>query len=194
MQTSAIKTLCCAAAILPALTCVTAWADGSTNTDGGALSKTLNLDNDAPSSKRWDIYLSGYARHDRSTYSDQQLSKLNETTWGGGLGRTVRNESGNDESMYLMGIRDSKYRPMWMAGYAYQWVFAAKSSNLEVSAGLTGAILRRNDWCNGHPFPAVLPVMSIGARSAKLIMTYIPPLPTKRAKGNILQMMLQLSI
>lgn len=156
--------------------------------------KTLKIDDDAPKATRWDVYLSGYAYHDRDTYTKNQLRKMNETTWGGGLGRTLRNERGNDESLYAIGIRDSNRHAQWMAGYAYQWVFPVKSS-VEVSAGLTGLLIRRQDWFNGRPFPAILPVASIGSRNARLMATYVPHLSVRNAnKGNILQVMLQLSM
>jgi hypothetical protein len=195
MSTIGIKKFCLTAAILiPVLTSLPAQADDAMDGGDDTFTKALNLNRDTPSSRRWDVYLSGYAHHDRDTYSEAQLHRMNETTWGGGFGRTVRDERGNDESLYVMAIRDSIYRPQWMAGYVYQWMFPVKSTNLEMGAGLTALVMRRSDWCNGHPFPAVLPVASIGARGAKLVATYIPRIPMSKAKGNILQVMLQLSI
>jgi hypothetical protein len=136
----------------------------------------------------WDLYLSGYAYHQRGTYSEKRLKKLNEKAWGGGLGRTMRNARGNDESFYLMAIRDSKERPQWMAGYAYQWVHPIFSGPLEAGVGLTALLIKREDWFNGRPFPALLPVASLGPERAKLVMTYVPRISVKggKGKGNVL--------
>jgi palmitoyl transferase len=149
---------------------------------------------DEPRDLHWDVYMSGYAYHDRDTYTRKQLNKMNENTWGGGLGRTLRNASGNDESLYAVGIRDSNNRPQWMAGYAYQWVFPVVSKKFEVGAGLTGLLIRRHDWYDGRPFPAILPVASIGTRNAQLVATYVPHLSMRQAKGNIVLLMLRMSL
>lgn len=143
---------------------------------------------------RWDIYLSGYAYHDRDTYSKNQLRKLNETTWGGGLGRTLRNARGNDESLYVIGIRDSNDRPQWMAGYAYQWVFPVLSEKVDIGVGVTGLVIRRHDWHGGRPFPALLPVASLGMSKAQLVATYVPRVSTHKTTGNVVLLMLKLSL
>jgi hypothetical protein len=195
MSTFGIKKFCFTAAILlPVLASFPARADDTMDASDDTFTKALHLNRDTPSPKRWDVYLSGYAHHDRDTYSEAQLRRMNETTWGGGFGRTMRNERGNDESLYVMGMRDSIYRPQWTAGYVHQWIFPVRSSNVEIGGGFTALVMRRSDWCKGHPFPAVLPVASIGTRSARLIATYIPHIPAIKAKGKILQVMLQLSI
>lgn len=169
-------------------------ADSPIASAGETFTKTLKIDTDAPKAVRWDVYLSGYAYHDRDTYTEKQLRKMNETTVGGGIGRTLRNERGNDESIYAMGIRDSNNHPQWMAGYSYQWIFPVKSKSFEIGAGLTALIISRHDWYNGRPFPALLPVASMGTRNARLLATYVPHLSARKAKGNILQVMLQLSM
>ena len=156
---------------------------------------SLKIDDEAPKTARWNVYLSGYSYHDRATYSQNQLRKMNEATWGGGLGRSTRTESGNEQSVYVMGIRDSNYRPQWMAGYAYEWMLPLKSDGgLELGAGLSALVIRRHDWYDGRPFPAVLPIMSIGSRSAQLLATYVPHLSSRKKKGDILSLMLKLSM
>jgi hypothetical protein len=171
-------------------------ADAKAEGEGDTMSRTLKLDIDAPKPTRWDVYLTGYSHHDRDTYTQAQLNKMNEMTWGGGLGRTLRNERGNDESLYVIGMRDSNEHAQWMAGYAYQWMFPLKFSqnNLEVGAGLSALIIRRQDWYEGRPFPAILPVFSVGTRSAQLLATYVPHLSARKKKGNIVSVMLRLSL
>jgi hypothetical protein len=134
----------------------------------------------------WDLYLSGYAYHSRSTYSQDRIKRLNEKAWGGGFGKSLRNSSGNDESLYVIVIRDSLYKPQWAAGYSYEWIFPLGGSGMEVGAGVTALIMRRSDWANGVPFPALLPVASIGTRKARLEATFVPRLSTSKGKGNII--------
>jgi palmitoyl transferase len=201
MCTSATALFCRAATLLLlTLPAASSWADdnaaaASAAPEGDTFTRSLKLDEDAPKSSYWDVYLSGYAYHDRDTYSKAQLRKMNELTWGGGLGRSFRNERGNEEGVYLMGIRDSNNRPQWMAGYQYKWMFPLKShAGVEVGAGLTALVIRRHDWYDGRPFPAVLPIASIGNRAAQLVATYVPHLSARKKKGNILSLMLKISM
>lgn len=136
----------------------------------------------------WDFYLSGYAHHSRSTYTDTRLGKLNEENWGVGIGKTKRNEEGNDKSLYVMVIRDSNRNLQWSAGYAYQCLYAVSGSGFELGAGLTAAVIRRQDWFDGIPFPAVLPIFSAGTQGVKLMATYVPKMSTRKGKGNVLFM------
>lgn len=139
----------------------------------------------------WDLYLSGYAIHSRSTYDSKRLRKLNEKTWGAGLGRTWRDRRGNESSLYLMAIRDSRRQRQWMAGYAHQWLWPLKHTGLEAGIGLTAGIIRRQDWFNGRPFPALLPVASVGTERARLVATYVPHIPRGKGQGNVLLLQLK---
>jgi len=135
---------------------------------------------------RWDLYLSGYAHHLRGSYSAERLHKLNEKAWGAGIGKTLRNARGNDESLYFIGLRDSRWHAQWMAGYAYQWMHRFGSEQgLEAGVGLTAALIRRQGVLGGVPFPSLLPVVSIGTQNAKLMMTFIPHVAIRNNKGNV---------
>ena len=134
----------------------------------------------------WDLYLSGYAYHSRSTYSRDRIRRLNEKAWGGGFGKTLRNANGNDESLYVIVIRDSLSKPQWAVGYTHEWIFPLGESGLEAGVGLTALIMRRSDWADGYPFPALLPVASFGSRRARLEATFVPRLSTGKGKGNII--------
>lgn len=134
----------------------------------------------------WDIYLSGYAYHGRETYNGNHLKKLNEKAWGIGVGKTWRNAQNNDESLYAMVVEDSNSYPQWMAGYAYQWIYPITESGVEAGAGFTASVIRRADWFEGWPFPALLPIASIGTRNAKLFATYVPRISTRKGKGDVL--------
>jgi palmitoyl transferase len=141
----------------------------------------------------WDLYLSGYAHHSRSTYNSTRVRKLNEKAWGGGFGKTYRNADGNEESLYVMAIRDSNYNTQWTAGYAYQWKYPIGGSGFEVGAGLTAALISRKDWFHGVPFPALLPAFSAGTEHVQLMASYVPRLSTRRGKGDVLLMFVKLN-
>ncbi|MGH8807040.1 MAG: hypothetical protein ACREX0_04075 [Noviherbaspirillum sp.] len=70
-----------------------------------------------------DLYLAGYSYHGRRTYSSERLSEFNELTWGGGVGKSIRNKDGNEESLFAMLISDSHYKPQPMLGYSYEWIW-----------------------------------------------------------------------
>lgn len=184
-----VTSFLCAAALFAGA----AQAGGELAVPENPFSSAMIVDSDSPTRARWDVFLSGYAWHDRDTYTQKQLNKMNENTLGGGIGRSIRNERGNDEGVYVIRIRDSNERPQWMAGYVYQWVFPVVSK-YEVSAGLTALLIRRHDWFDGRPFPAVLPVASFGTHKAQLTATYVPHLSMRKGKGNIVLLMLKMSL
>lgn len=143
----------------------------------------------------WDIYFSGYAYHSRSTYTDKRISTLNENAWGGGFGKTWRNEKGNDESLYIMAIRDSHKNIQWSGGYAYHWMWpVSNSGRLEAGAGITGVIIRRHDWYDGRPFPALLPTAAVGTQDVKLSAVYVPRISSKRGKGDVVLVFLKFTL
>jgi palmitoyl transferase len=67
--------------------------------------------------------ISGVAHHGRSTYSTEKLNELNDTPGAWATARPLRNDKGDDESLYGFVIKDSHRHPQYMAGYAYEWVF-----------------------------------------------------------------------
>ena len=132
------------------------------------------------------LYLSGWAHHGRDTYSREKLDQLNEKAWGGGFGKTLRNDSGNDESLYAMAITDSHKKPQLMAGYAYEWVYPIADTGLEAGVGYTAMLMSRQDYFNGIPFPIALPLASVGTQSTKLMASYVPRLSKNKGNGDVL--------
>ena len=133
-----------------------------------------------------EVYLSGYAHHGRNTYTAERIRELNEKAWGLGGGRTIRNASGNDESLYFLAIRDSHFKPQLMAGYAHEWVANLSKTGLEVGAGYTVMLVSRQDYFGGIPFPIALPIASIGIQHAKLMASYVPRLSSNKGNGDVL--------
>ncbi|RJG08021.1 hypothetical protein D3870_12160 [Noviherbaspirillum cavernae] len=154
---------------------------------------TDNLGNIASTGKP-DLYLSGYAYHGRSTYTQEKLDGFNETTWGGGFGKSIRNAKGNDESLYMMLISDSHRDPQLMAGYAYQWMWRLGQTGIEAGAGVTVALTSRVDYFGGFPFPVVLPVASLGTEKVKLLFSYVPRLSDNKGNGDVLLLLLRIGM
>jgi palmitoyl transferase len=141
-----------------------------------------------------DLYLSGYARHGRNTYTRERLEELNENAWGVGIGRRLRNGRGNDEIVYALGISDSHYKPQLMAGYAHEWIYPVGASGLELGVGYTAMLMSRQDYFGGFPFPIALPVGSIGTRDIKLRASYVPRLSQNKGNGDVLLLFVSMGI
>ncbi|HJU70316.1 MAG TPA: hypothetical protein VJ603_00560 [Paucimonas sp.] len=139
-----------------------------------------------------DLYLSGYAYHARETYSARSIDRMNEQAWGAGFGKSLRDADQHEEALYLVGIKDSHNRPMWMAGYAWQWLRPLGQSGLEAGAGLSASLIHREDYFGGFPFPALFPVASVGSANAKLMLAYIPRISLRsKPQGNVLLALLR---
>lgn len=139
------------------------------------------------------IDLSGWARHGRGTYTPERIAELNEKAWGIGFNKTLRDEKDNEEMLYGMVISDSHFKPQPMAGYAYQWM-KPLGGNYEAGVGLTGLLISRTDYFKNFPFPAVLPVASIGTRGTKLMAAYVPRFSKNKGNGDVLLMFIRFDL
>jgi hypothetical protein len=140
-----------------------------------------------------DLYLSGYARHGRNTYTRERLAELNEQAWGIGLGRRLRNDRGNDEMVYALGLSDSHRKPQLMAGYGHEWI-QKLGAGLEAGGGFTAMLMSRADYFHSIPFPIVLPIVSFGSRDIKLRAAYVPRLSQNKGNGDVLLLFFSMSL
>ncbi|MDO8651937.1 MAG: hypothetical protein Q7R66_07100 [Undibacterium sp.] len=143
--------------------------------------KTLNIVDKGSLS----IMLSGYAYHGRHTYTAERINELNEKSWGLGFSKVIRNAKDNEESLFVMAISDSHFKPQLMAGYTYQWM-QTLGGKFEAGLGVTGVLISRTDYFSGLPFPAPLPMASIGTRSSKIIAAYVPRVSQNKGNGDVL--------
>jgi hypothetical protein len=141
-----------------------------------------------------DLYLSGYDHHGRNTYTRERLAELNEHAWGVGVGRRLRNRSGNDEIVYALGISDSHFKPQLMAGYAHEWIYPVGATGLEFGIGYTAMLMSRQDYFGGFPFPIALPLGSVGTRDIKLRASYVPRLSKNKGNGDVLLLFVSIGI
>lgn len=151
--------------------------------------KTLNIVDQGSLS----IMLSGYAYHGRHTYTAERIAELNEKAWGLGFSKVLRNAKDNEESLFAMAISDSHFKPQLMAGYTYQWM-QALGGKFEAGLGVTGVLISRTDYFSGIPFPAPLPVASIGTRNSKIIAAYVPRFSQNKGNGDVLLLLVRFDL
>lgn len=132
------------------------------------------------------LYLSGYAYHDRGTYSPEKIAEFNEAAWGAGFGRTLIDGNGNSNALFGLAFLDSHSDVQAQVGYAreWRWQFAEHAA---VGAGFVAMLVSRSDMFNHFPFPAILPLASVEVGRAALMATYIPKLGSSDGgNGNVL--------
>lgn len=127
-----------------------------------------------------DLYLSGWAWHNRASYSASTISRFREFAIGGGYGRSLYDSDGDWHAMYAMAFLDSHSNVQPVAGYGYQYI-GRFGGDFRLGAGYTLFITARKDMLNYVPFPAALPLVSVGYKQANIYATYIPG-------GNVLYM------
>ncbi len=120
-----------------------------------------------------DLYLSGYAWHNRYTYSRERVKSYNEVAWGAGLGKGYVDPDGDWNSLYLMTFLDSHRDLEPIGGYGFIKT-AHFSENTRAGIGYTIFLTARSDMFHGAPFPGALPLVSFSYKRFSLFATYIP--------------------
>lgn len=139
------------------------------------------------------LYLSGYAYHDRGTYSPEKIAEFNETAWGAGFGRTLIDDRGNSNSLFALAFLDSHEDVEAQVGYAreWRWQFAEHAT---VGAGFVAMLVSRSDIFNHFPFPAILPLASLEVHRVALMASYIPKLGGDGGNGNVLYLFARVNL
>ena len=132
----------------------------------------------------WETYVTGYAWHLPYGYQDSTRERLNETTWGGGFGRTLRDEDGDRHSVYLMAFSDSHRKPQLNLGYAWQRYWKP-TRNVAIGGGYLAFLFSREDVANHMPIPALLPCASIRYGGLEVIGLFVPRV-SRDIKGDVL--------
>jgi len=129
-----------------------------------------------------ELYLSGYAWHNRYTYSREKIKKYNELAWGGGMGKGFYDEDGDWHGLYAFAFLDSHKNVEPIAGYAFLKI-ANLSEHIKVGGGASVFVTARPDIFHNIPFPGILPWFSLTYRRATLSATYVPG---SQGAGNVL--------
>jgi lipid IVA palmitoyltransferase len=131
---------------------------------------------------RPELYLTGYAWHNRYTYSEKRLKTYNEAAWGGGLGKGFIDKDGDWNALYMMAFLDSHKNVEPLGGYAFIKT-ADFSKHVHGGLGYTVFITARPDIFKGRPFPGILPLASFSILRLSVFATYIPG---AAGAGNVL--------
>lgn len=129
-----------------------------------------------------ELYVSGYAWHNRYTYRKAKIKTYNEKAWGGGLGKGRYDENGNWHGLYTLAFLDSHSNVEPVVGYAFLNV-AHLDANNRLGLGYTLLVTSRPDIFHGKPFPGALPWVSFNHRKLTISATYIP---SGAGAGNVL--------
>lgn len=129
-----------------------------------------------------ELYLTGYAWHNRYTYDPKRVRQYNEAAWGGGAGKGIIDERGNWQGLYAFAFLESHKKIQPIAGYAYLKMFTL-APLLQTGVGFTAFITARPDINKGIPFPGVLPAASLAVNKFSLAAAYVPG---RRNIGNVL--------
>jgi palmitoyl transferase len=119
------------------------------------------------------IYFSGYAWHNRFTYSRDKIHSFNEAAWGGGVGKGLFDEKGNWHALGFIGFLDSHSQLEPVLGYTYLKV-ANLDNNFKFGLGFTAMITARSDTNHFIPFPGALPWATLFFKKFAVSATYIP--------------------
>lgn len=132
-----------------------------------------------------ELYLSGYAWHNRTIYPPEKIRSYNEKAWGGGLGKGFFDEKGNWHGAFAFAFLDSHKNVEPIAGYAYLKI-AHLSNDIKAGLGYALVVTMRPDLNRGIPFPGALPWASLFYKKFTLGATYIPGFSDN---GNVLYLL-----
>jgi len=128
-----------------------------------------------------ELYLSGYAWHNRYYYDSDRLPRYNELAYGGGLGKSFYDEKGNWHGLAAIAFLDSHKNLEPAAGYVYLKELHF-TENARVGVGYALLATVRPDVFRGIPVVGPLPWMSITYRRFSITGTYVPG---SRNIGNV---------
>ena len=133
-----------------------------------------------------DLYISGYAWHNRFTYSPKRIriKKYNELAWGGGFGKGFFDERGNWHGLYAFAFLDSHKNVEPVIGYAHLYV-AEFDKNFKAGLGYSVLITARPDILHNIPFPGAVPWAGVFFKKLSVKAAYIPG---TGSNGNVLYM------
>ncbi len=125
-------------------------------------------------SGEYDLYLPVYSWHNRLAYDKSKIQKYNELPWGGGFGRSFRDEDGDDHFLFLMGFQDSydRFEPYGGYGFMKRWHMDEEktfSLGLGYSLGITA-----RDQYDYIPIILPLPIAGVQYKNIALECAYIP--------------------
>lgn len=139
-----------------------------------------------------DVYLTGYAWHNRWAYTREAIrsNHYNELSWGGGLGKGMYDEAGDWHGIYAVSFLDSHKNVQPNIGYSFLKI-KSLSPKFRLGAGVTMLVTMRSDLFDGYPFPGAAPLLSFEYGPYSLVASYVPG---KTNIGNVLFLYFKISL
>ncbi len=150
---------------------------------GGFFSEKLDAINATMRTGRWEAYVTGYAWHLPWGYSAATRGRLNETTWGGGFGRSMRDGDGDRHAVFFVASEDSHRESQFIVSYGWQRYWSP-TRDFSLGWGYMAFLFSREDVANYLPLPAVLPCASIRYRRWEAVGLFVPRV-SKDIKGDV---------
>jgi len=138
-----------------------------------------------------DLYVTGYCWHLPYAYSAETRAHLNETTWGGGIGRSMTDDDGDRHSVFFVTFEDSHYSPQFALSYGWQRYLTPERPR-SFGWGYMAFVFAREDVHGYTPVPALLPCVSMRGRTWEVLGMFVPKV-SKDIKGDVLFVFLRLS-
>jgi palmitoyl transferase len=125
-------------------------------------------------SNEYDLYIPTYTWHNRLMYDSERVRQYNETPWGIGVGKSMKDKDGDSHFLFIMEFQDSHNRFEPYGGYAFQknWYFD-QARNWSAGIGYVLGITAREQY-NYIPFPLPLPIGGIQYKRLAVQAAYIP--------------------
>ena len=120
-----------------------------------------------------ELYVTGYAWHNRYTYTPERISLYNELAWGGGFGKGFYDEDGDWQGLAAFAFLDSHSHVEPAAGYGFVKMLHL-NDNTRIGIGYSLLATMRSDILHGVPFVGALPWFTFNYRKASFCATYIP--------------------
>ena len=112
-----------------------------------------------------------YTNHPRWDWENR--SEENAWPFGGGLGRMMIDDRGNERLLFAVAFVDSNYSVQPMVGYSWVARWPVGNTGLHVGAGYLAGITMRADYL-WLPCPLPLPVAKVGTDDVSFYGTWIP--------------------
>lgn len=155
---------------------VCCYADGVDNTltKKDYFIKFYNLSVDILKTGDWNILIPFYTWHDRftNTYTREQIERYNESPWGVGFEKTKPVNDRDINGLGVMKFQDSHNRSQYITMYLYERNYFNKY-DFKFNLGYGAGFSYRTDMWDYAPFPAVIPIISIGYRNIFIQGTYL---------------------
>jgi len=132
---------------------------------GAALGVVLCADVQAG---QWAVLVNGHAMHLEETKKGSD----NEDNYGLGIEYGFTSSGRLRPFLFANGFRDSNEDPSYAVGGGYRLRLIDRAIYLD--GGFAAMLMTRHDYRDGDPFPALLPVVTIGVGAIGMNVLYAP--------------------